>query len=227
MMLCVALLAALLGCGNVSNTRLTGINLGENISIIFDNAFYGCTGLKKLDLKNTFEVGEFAFANCNNIEEIHLRRPAEDCYLNQLCFANIDLAAYWLYMMSNYMPITPKPELPDLSKVIPATVYVPEGELQNYIDWYAYKSENELEPDGPLYGFYKAGRLLEEGGTPPQPGTRGDLTGEGTVDVDDLNLIINMMLHKANETAAADINNDGSVDVDDLNIIINIMLHKE
>lgn len=218
--------AALLGCGNVSNTRLTGINLGENISIIFDNAFFGCTGLKKLDLKNTFEVCEFAFANCNNIEEIHLRRPAEDCYLNKLCFADIDLAAYWLYMMSSYMPITPEPEMPDITKVIPATVYVPKGELQNYIDWHAYKSDYDGEPDGPLYGFFKAGRLLEEGDT-PHPGVRGDLTGEGVVDVDDLNYVINIMVHKADAIPAADINGDGSVDVDDLNIVINIMVHKE
>ncbi|MBQ7689656.1 MAG: leucine-rich repeat protein [Muribaculaceae bacterium] len=217
--------AALLGIDNISNTNLTGINLGENISIIFDQAFYGCTGLKKLDLKNTFEVGQFAFANCNNIEEIHLRKSASDCYLNQLCFANIDLGAYWMYLMSQYMPV-PQPSAPDMTHVIPAVVYVPQGELQNYIDYYAYEAESEFEPAGPLYYFYKAGRLLEEGDT-PQPGTRGDLTGDNTVDVDDLNLVINMMLHKANETAAADLNHDGSVDVDDLNTIINIMLRRE
>ncbi len=218
--------AALLGCGNVSNTRLTDINLGANISIIFDNAFFGCTGLTKLDLKDTYEVCSFAFANCNNIKEIHLRRPAGDCYLNQLCFADIDLGAYWLYMMGSYMPITPEPAMPDLGKVIPATVYVPKGELQNYIDWHAYESDYEGEPDGPLYAFYKAGRLLEEGDT-PHPGTRGDLTGDGAVDVDDMNIVINMMLHKADPTQAADINGDGVVDIDDMNIIINIMVHKE
>ena len=58
------------------------------------------------------------------------------------------------------------------------------------------------------------------------PAVRGDLTGEGTVDVDDLNLVINMMLHKSEPTAAADVNGDGVVDVDDLNIIINIMVGK-
>ncbi len=216
---------ALAGIDNVSNTRLTGINLGENISIIFDNAFFGCTGLKTLDLKNTFEVNSFAFANCNNIEEIHLRRRAEDCYLNQMCFADIDMSAYWLYMMSEFMPITPQPQLPDLTKVIPATVYVPKGGLQDYIDWFAYESEYEGEPDGPLYGFYKAGRLLEEGDT-PQPGKRGDLTGDDMVDVDDMNIVINMMLHKADPTDAADINGDGVVDVDDMNIVINIIVGK-
>ena len=58
------------------------------------------------------------------------------------------------------------------------------------------------------------------------PQLHGDLTSDGVVDVDDLNLVINMMLHKAETTVAADLNGDGNVDVDDLNAIINIMLGK-
>ena len=45
--------------------------------------------------------------------------------------------------------------------------------------------------------------------------------------MDDLNIIINMMLDKANKTDAADLNGDGNVDVDDLNAIINIILNKD
>ncbi len=41
-----------------------------------------------------------------------------------------------------------------------------------------------------------------------------------------MNIIINIMLGKADQTTAADLNNDGAVDVDDMNIIINIMLGK-
>ena len=59
-----------------------------------------------------------------------------------------------------------------------------------------------------------------------QDAVTGDLDGNGTVDVDDLNMVINMMLGKADKTAAADTNNDGAVDVDDMNNIINIMLGK-
>ena len=55
----------------------------------------------------------------------------------------------------------------------------------------------------------------------------GDLDGSGTVDVDDLNIIINMMLGKAEKALVADLNADGNVDVDDMNRIINIMLGKE
>ena len=47
------------------------------------------------------------------------------------------------------------------------------------------------------------------------------------VDVDDLNMVINTMLHKIETIATADVNNDGVVDVDDMNVIINVMLRKE
>ena len=55
---------------------------------------------------------------------------------------------------------------------------------------------------------------------------RGDLTGSRTVDVDDLSVAINMVLGKAEGSAAADLNGDGAVDVSDVSILINIVLGK-
>ena len=57
----------------------------------------------------------------------------------------------------------------------------------------------------------------------------GDVTGDGTVDVADVNAIINIMLGKAQANdypGNADASGDGSVDVADVNIIVNIMLGK-
>ena len=61
------------------------------------------------------------------------------------------------------------------------------------------------------------------------PAVRGDVNGDGVVDVDDLNIVINIMVRKASMTdwPAADVDGSGIVDVDDLNHIINIMVHKE
>ena len=56
---------------------------------------------------------------------------------------------------------------------------------------------------------------------------QGDLTGDGNVDIADVNAVINMMLGKTELRSAADINNDGNVDVSDVNAVINIMLGKE
>ncbi len=61
-------------------------------------------------------------------------------------------------------------------------------------------------------------RLMPENGTP------GDVDGNGTVDIDDINLLINIMIGRKPATARADVDNSGTVDVDDLNRIINIML---
>lgn len=54
-------------------------------------------------------------------------------------------------------------------------------------------------------------------------GLKGDVNGDGSVDVSDVNEILNAMLGEAT-TADADVNGDGSVDVTDVNEVINIML---
>ena len=59
------------------------------------------------------------------------------------------------------------------------------------------------------------------------PGKRGDLNGDGKVDISDVNAVINIMLDKwtAGECANdPDLTGDGIVDISDVNAIINIML---
>lgn len=55
----------------------------------------------------------------------------------------------------------------------------------------------------------------------------GDVTGDGQVDIADVNVVINMMLGKAAPTAAGDVTGDGAVDIADVNRVINLMLGKE
>ena len=54
----------------------------------------------------------------------------------------------------------------------------------------------------------------------------GDINGDGTVDVSDVNIAINIILGKAEYQSAADLNGDNTVDVSDVNAIINIILGK-
>ena len=74
------------------------------------------------------------------------------------------------------------------------------------------KGAIDLHPDAPL---------------PEDPVVPGDVTGDGKVDVSDVNQVINMMLGKAEQTVRADVNGDGKVDVSDVNQVINLMLGKK
>ena len=59
--------------------------------------------------------------------------------------------------------------------------------------------------------------------------TKGDLTGDGKVDIADVNVVINAMLGKATtdeQKSASDLTGDGKVDIADVNAVINIMLGK-
>ena len=61
----------------------------------------------------------------------------------------------------------------------------------------------------------------------PVQGLFGDVTGDGMVDVDDVNAVINITLDLKTQDdypGKADLNDDHLIDVDDVNIIINITL---
>ena len=72
----------------------------------------------------------------------------------------------------------------------------------------------DLHPDAPV---------------PEDPQVVGDINGDGKVDVSDVNIIINIMLGKAQPDqypGNPDLNGDNSVDVSDVNAVINLMLGK-
>ena len=56
---------------------------------------------------------------------------------------------------------------------------------------------------------------------------RGDLNGDGIVDVSDVNMMIDMVLGKADlNYNTADLNDDSTIDVSDVNALIDIVLGK-
>ena len=63
----------------------------------------------------------------------------------------------------------------------------------------------------------------------PNASLLGDVTGDGVVDISDVNTVINVMLGRAasdEQRAGSDVTGDGVVDISDVNDIINIMLGK-
>ncbi|MBQ9218785.1 MAG: dockerin type I repeat-containing protein, partial [Muribaculaceae bacterium] len=54
----------------------------------------------------------------------------------------------------------------------------------------------------------------------------GDVNGNGSIGIEDVNMVINMMLGKIEQTAAGDVNGNGSIGIEDVNAVINQMLGK-
>ncbi len=46
-----------------TNTKITSVSLPSSVKTIEEGAFYGCTGLKSINLKNTEKIGKEAFAD--------------------------------------------------------------------------------------------------------------------------------------------------------------------
>ena len=58
------------------------------------------------------------------------------------------------------------------------------------------------------------------------PGVPGDSNGDGSVDISDVNAVINMMLGKVEMNPNCDMNGDNTIDISDVNAVINKMLGK-
>ena len=100
--------------------------------------------------------------------------------------------------------------------------------------WYASTALNMTHRDGDELAFNSGhemilGILPPEGWEPTADLAEGDINGDGQVDVNDLNIIVNIMLGKEDANSYpgnADIDGKEGVDVGDVNTIINIMLGK-
>ena len=69
---------------------------------------------------------------------------------------------------------------------------------------------------------YKIGTNV--GGGEPGPGVKGDVNGDGEVNIADVNAVIDLIL-TGRVSAAGDVNGDGEVNIADINSIIDIILN--
>ena len=89
-----------------------------------------------------------------------------------------------------------------------------------------FSAPKALEQDGNFPAVKDVKVWAVTAGTTVVP-VLGDVTGDGNVDVSDVNMIINVMLGKVSATGSADVDHSGTVDVVDVNMVINIMLGKQ
>jgi hypothetical protein len=196
---------------NDTNTKLTGITIPDNVEVIQMAAFLGCVNLRTIDLNNVRRVDYATFIGCINLEEIHIRVPAAEMQFGWAVFnRTIEM-------------------LPD--DIIQATIYVPKGELQNYIDKYAnpYDFEDEyamIWEENVLYDFYIDGRLKEEGDG-PTPGIPGDVDGDDLVSIADVTAVTDYILGNSDSSfivTNADVDGDGNIGIADVTALIDQLL---
>ena len=89
-----------------------------------------------------------------------------------------------------------------------------------YVTILTYKCQNG-------FGIYRMGKNVKPYGGQEPTYQKGDVTGDGKIDVEDVNAVINIILktkQAGDYPGKADVTGDGKVDVEDVNAIINIIL---
>lgn len=92
-----------------------------------------------------------------------------------------------------------------------------------------YGGEYDFKAEHLAFDEQGLGDIVLEVRLGDEPLLLGDITGDGLVDIADINAIINVMLYKASPEMLLgdpDITGDGNVDIADINACINLMLGK-
>ena len=204
-------------CSGLTSLDVSNFNTANvtNMSLMFCD----CYSLTSLDLSN-FNTANVAymksmFGSCNSLTSLDLSsfNTANVTNMSFMFYGCSDLATIYVGNGWTTAAVTNSDDMfTDCNNLVggQGTTY-----NANYIDkTYAHIDGGTTNPG---YFTYKNASLL------------GDVTGEGDVDVSDVNAVINIILHKktqADYPGNADVTGEGNIDVSDVNAIINIILHK-
>ena len=219
----------------LSYDKLDSVDVKSGLKIIDGYAFADCGSLQRIYLPSSLDsIRECAFVDCENLCDLYFDGTGEqwngvvkgtdwnngvsDAYKEHWhCTVSFDTKGHGTAPAAQYIQWSNEGKATEPTAPT-ATGYTFKG-------W--YKEPECINPwnfnyavpgDMTLYAKWEA--ALQ----------RGDINGDGKVDVSDVNIIINIMLGKAQASSYPgnpDLNNDNKVDVTDVNAVINIMLGKE
>ena len=220
----------------VGTTEVTDLVIPEGTNTIGYKSFSGGRFIKSVTLPSSLnEIGGEAFAECSGLTRIysHIMNPDPwDFAINSSIGHDEKDPSYTVYTGS--VPYGAVFDGVDKSTCV---LYVPKGEAEeyraaNYLVRPYYESYYDAYYDfhdeeyATIWNEFE--QIIEVDWATEDPTiTTGDVTGNGTVDVDDLNLVVNMLLELYTPSNEADVNGDGSVDIEDVNAIINIILNQQ
>jgi surface protein len=198
-----------------SCTALTQVNVSSfNTAKVTDMSamFYNCENLTAVDLSNfqTPKVTDmaFMFRGCSKLKYLDLRGfdTSNVTAMNVMFWSCSSLRAIYCTNSWNTSKVT------NSAIMFEYCTSLMGGNGTTYNSKYVDKTYARLDggASSPGYFTYKAA------------GKKGDVNGDGTVDVADIGAIIDVMA-KSGNSVAADVNGDGTVDVADIGTVIDIM----
>jgi len=190
---------------------ITSIVIPTTVKAIGWQAFSGCTGLSSIIIpEGVVSIEKEAFTGCNALLSLTISSTVKE--IGRYAFENCNkLASVKSYIQE---PFTIDNSV-FYNNFNIATLYVPAGTKSKYkatSAWNQFKRIEEIKD-------------LEE------TNKKGDVNGDGAVDVADIASVISIMANVGADPVPArsdaDVNGDGKVDVADIATVISIMAGKE
>ena len=212
-----------------TSNKITALNVSDLTSLAY--LYCGDNQLSTLDLtkcKNliTLETSENVLTsiyvtNCSALRTFQ-------CYNNKLSALSVQgcNALHILNIGKNQIKGSSMTSLVNSLRTIPSSESV--GEFYVYCTGAGSQEGNEITNGQLATARTKrwSPRRLINGTWVDIPDLRGDLNGDGIVDVTDVSIAIDMVLGKATLDLVADLDGNGEVDVTDVSLLIDIVLGK-